>query len=88
MFTERQLPVTVFAVATAMARNPDAVAAMNEAGWEIASHGLKWIDYRDFTEDGRARRMSRKRSAFTPELPAPGRSVSTRGAPRHSPSTW
>ena len=51
MFTERRLPLTVFAIATAMARNPDAVAAMNEAGWEIASHGLKWIDYRDFTAD-------------------------------------
>ncbi|MDU1805155.1 MAG: polysaccharide deacetylase family protein, partial [Bradyrhizobium sp.] len=46
MFTARKLPVTVFAIATAMARNPDAVAAMKEAGWEIASHGLKWIDYR------------------------------------------
>ncbi|CCD97945.1 allantoinase PuuE [Bradyrhizobium sp. STM 3809] len=49
MFTSRKLPVTVFAIATAMARNPDAVAAMKEAGWEIASHGLKWIDYRDFS---------------------------------------
>jgi OHCU decarboxylase len=47
MFTEREVPVTVYAVATAMARNPDAVAAMNEAGWEIATHGYKWIDYRD-----------------------------------------
>jgi putative urate catabolism protein len=47
MFTERQLPVTVYGVATALARNPPAVAAMLEAGWEIASHGLKWIDYRD-----------------------------------------
>ena len=47
MFTERRMPVTVFGVATGMARNPDAVAAMNEAGWEIASHGLKWIDYRN-----------------------------------------
>jgi len=47
MFTERNVPVTVYAVATAMARNPDAVAAMNEAGWEIATHGYKWIDYRD-----------------------------------------
>ena len=55
MFTERGMPVTVFAIATAMARNPDAVAAMNEAGWEIATHGLKWIDYRDFTfEEERA----------------------------------
>ena len=47
MFTARRMPVTVYGVATAMARNPDAVAAMNEAGWEIASHGLKWIDYRN-----------------------------------------
>ena len=50
MFTERKLPVTVFGVASAMARNPEAVAAMTEAGWEIASHGLKWIDYKDFAE--------------------------------------
>jgi chitin deacetylase len=49
MFTSRKLPVTVFAVATAMARNPAAVVAMNEAGWEIASHGLKWIEYKDFS---------------------------------------
>jgi putative urate catabolism protein len=47
LFTARNLPVTVYGVATALARNPDAVAAMKEADWEIASHGLKWIDYRD-----------------------------------------
>jgi len=47
MFTERKIPVTVFAVATAMARNKPAVAAMKEAGWEIATHGYKWVDYRD-----------------------------------------
>jgi OHCU decarboxylase len=51
MFTRRQMPVTVFGVASAMARNPQAVAAMNEAGWEIASHGLKWIDYKDFSAE-------------------------------------
>ena len=55
MFTERSAPVTVYAVATAMARNPDAVAAMNEAGWEIATHGYKWIDYRDTPADVEAR---------------------------------
>jgi OHCU decarboxylase len=47
MFVDRNLPVTVYAVATAMARNKPAVEAMNEAGWEIATHGYKWIDYRD-----------------------------------------
>jgi chitin deacetylase len=55
MFTERAMPLTVFAVTTAIARNSEAVAAMNDAGWEIATHGLKWIDYKDFAkEDERA----------------------------------
>jgi OHCU decarboxylase len=49
LFTERAMPVTVFGVATALARNPEAVAAMQEAGWEMATHGLKWIDYKDFS---------------------------------------
>jgi len=51
LFQERGLPLTVFAVATALARNPEAVAAMREAGWEIASHGLKWIDYHNISEE-------------------------------------
>ncbi len=58
LFTERDMPVTVFAVATAMARNPQAVAAMNEAGWEIATHGYKWIDYRDTPEDVETRHIA------------------------------
>ena len=45
MFQSRGLPVTVFGVATALARNPDAVAAMRESEWEVASHGWRWIDY-------------------------------------------
>jgi len=49
LFTARNIPVTVFGVASALARNPQVVAAMREAGWEIASHGLKWIDYKDFS---------------------------------------
>ena len=59
MFTERDMPVTVFGVATALQRNPEAVAAMKEADWEIASHGLKWIDYKDFARGGGARASRR-----------------------------
>ncbi len=44
-------PVTVYGVATALARAPEQVAAMKAAGWEIASHGLKWIEYKDAEED-------------------------------------
>ena len=58
MFTQREMPVTVFGVAMAMARNPEAVAAMKEAGWEIASHGYKWIDYRDIPEEVEARHIA------------------------------
>lgn len=50
LFTRRRIPVTVYAVAHAMMRHPDAVAAMREADWEIATHGLKWIEYKDFSE--------------------------------------
>lgn len=45
LFTERGLPLTVFGVAKAMEANPAAVEAMLAAGWEIASHGYRWIDY-------------------------------------------
>jgi putative urate catabolism protein len=51
LLTERKLPVTVFGVASAMARNPEAVAAMKGAGWEIASHGLRWRSYADYKID-------------------------------------
>lgn len=50
LFTERNLPVTIYGVTTALARNPEQVAAMKSAGWEIASHGLKWVDHRDMDE--------------------------------------
>ena len=72
MFTERKLPVTVFGVASAMARNPEAVAAMTEAGWEIASHGLKWIDYKDVpreTERAHIAEAVRLQAELTGERP-------------------
>ena len=50
LFTGAGVPVTVYGVASALARAPQQVEAMKDAGWEIASHGLKWIDYRDHTE--------------------------------------
>jgi allantoinase len=50
LFTRRKVPLTVYGVATALMRNPPVVAAMKEADWEIASHGLKWIEYKDVPE--------------------------------------
>ncbi|MEV4239401.1 allantoinase PuuE [Nocardia sp. NPDC050408] len=45
VFARRDLPLTIFAVAHAMQRNPEAVAAFQELGHEIASHGLRWQSY-------------------------------------------
>lgn len=54
MFVSRGVPLTIYGVAEALARSPGQVAAMKEAGWEIASHGLKWINYRDHTREREA----------------------------------
>ena len=45
------IPVTVFAVAMALARNPAVADATVAAGHEICSYGYRWIDYRDISED-------------------------------------
>lgn len=51
LFTEAQLPLTIYGVATALMRAPAQLAAMQEAGWEIASHGLKWVQHKDMPPD-------------------------------------
>jgi len=50
LFTGAGIPVTIYGVATALARSPEQVEAMKEAGWEIASHGLKWVEHKDMPE--------------------------------------
>jgi OHCU decarboxylase len=51
LFTEANLPVTIYGVATALMRAPAQVAAMQKAGWEIASHGYKWVQHKDMPPD-------------------------------------
>ncbi len=46
----KDIPITIYGVATALARAPEQVAAMKDAGWEIASHGLKWVEHKDMPE--------------------------------------
>ncbi|MEP3639248.1 MAG: allantoinase PuuE [Paracoccaceae bacterium] len=57
LFTQAGIPLTIYGVATALARSPEQVDAMKAANWEIASHGLKWIDYKDHTPDAEAADM-------------------------------
>jgi allantoinase len=50
LFVRYNLPITVFGVTMALQRNPEAVAAMQEANWEIASHSMRWIHFQDMPE--------------------------------------
>ncbi|QOY95435.1 allantoinase PuuE [Massilia sp. UMI-21] len=50
LFEERRLPLTVFAVAMALKRHPEAASAFRELGHEIACHGLRWISYQNVDE--------------------------------------
>ena len=58
LFTARQAPLTVYGVAMALARHPAAVEAMKTAGWEVASHGLRWIDYQNISEEVERRHIA------------------------------
>lgn len=49
-FERHRLPLTIFAVATAVRRNPEAASAFRELGHEIACHGLRWISYQQIDE--------------------------------------
>ena len=49
LFTGAEIPLTIYGVASALARSPEQVEAMKEAGWEIASHGLKWVEHKDMS---------------------------------------
>jgi allantoinase len=59
LFEGRRIPVTFFAIAMALERNPEAARAMVERGHEIAGHGWRWIDYRDIDEATERAHMAR-----------------------------
>jgi putative urate catabolism protein len=47
LFEERAMPLTVYGVAMALERNPEATASFVELGHEVASHGWRWIEHKD-----------------------------------------
>jgi allantoinase len=65
IFEQRGLPLTVFAVARAMQRNPEAVAAFSELGHEIACHGLRWKSYQLIGEDTERAHMAEAMQILT-----------------------
>jgi putative urate catabolism protein len=63
-FERRGLPLTVFGVAMALERNPEATAAFRELGHEIASHGWRWIHYQEVDENTEREHMERAVAAI------------------------
>lgn len=51
LFAERKINFTCYGVGLALERNPDVAKAMAAAGHEIASHGYRWINYREVPEE-------------------------------------
>ena len=50
LFEDRKMPLTIFGVAMALQRHPEALSAFQELGHEIACHGLRWISYQNIDE--------------------------------------
>jgi chitin deacetylase len=73
LFTRLNLPITIYGVTSALARNPEQVAAMQEAGWEIASHGLKWVDHRDMPPEEEAAQIAESIRLHTEVVGSPPR---------------
>jgi putative urate catabolism protein len=65
LFAERAIPLTVYAVGLALERNPAAAEAMAEAGWEVAGHGWRWIDYQSVSVDEEREHIHRCVDAIT-----------------------
>jgi allantoinase len=67
LFERHRLPLTVFAVALAMKRNPEVAAAVRELGHEVACHGLRWISYQ-LIDEGTERAHMREALAMLREM--------------------
>ena len=59
LFDRYGIPVTVFAVGMAVERYPDPVRALFASGHEICSHGYRWIDYQDVSENTEREHMQK-----------------------------
>ena len=72
LFSEHAIPITVYAIATALARSPEQVHAMQSANWEIASHGYKWIEHKDLSpheEEVQIKKAIELHKSVTGEIP-------------------
>jgi putative urate catabolism protein len=59
LFQKKKIPLTIFGVAMALERNPEVCKAIKDAGYEIACHGWKWVDYQNISKSVEKKHMDR-----------------------------
>jgi len=57
LFQEKKIPITIFGVGMALEKNPEICKAIKDAGYEVASHGWRWIDYQNVKKSEEKKHM-------------------------------
>ena len=57
LFQEKKIPITIFGVGMALEKNPEVCKAIKKAGYEVASHGWRWIDYQNINKSEEKKHM-------------------------------
>jgi allantoinase len=57
LFQEKKIPLTIFGVGMALEKNPEICKAIKSAGYEVASHGWRWIDYQNIKKSEEKKHM-------------------------------
>jgi len=57
IFKEKKIPVTIFGVGMALAKNPQICKALMSSDYEVASHGWRWIDYQNIKKSEEKKHM-------------------------------
>lgn len=71
LLRERNLPATVFACARALERNPAVAAAIREAGYDVCSHGWRWVRLQGLSAEQEAQEIARAVEAITRSVGTP-----------------
>lgn len=74
LFAERDLPMTIFACALALEREPESARAIKQAGYDICCHGWRWIEHFRLSEEEERQHIERAIASLKTTLgePPPG----------------
>jgi len=57
IFKEKKIPITIFGVGMALAKNPQICKVLKSSNYEVASHGWRWIDYQNIKKSEEKKHM-------------------------------